>query len=222
MKARTMMLLLFTLGTALSSSASQATGVDRADAVETFSRDVYVVVNGSLQNPNAETDPSEPLFHEFGANLGLTWGEWQAATASSKAIQIGGPNRPTTDFQLRFDGLVPGGVYSVFYGTFGPDSENPLCPDVERTIGLPSLLKKQQPDAYSFVADPFGSADFHGRVEGALLDAQQVFLSVIWHVDGETYGELPNRGEYFTQGPDCRESYGDDAFRHVVVLQKWS
>lgn len=206
----------------LAPSPGVAGGVDREDAVEPFTRDVYVVVNGALQNPNGATDSAEPLYNVAGAGLEVTWGEWQAATGASKAIQIGGPNRPSTDVKLDLEGLIPSGVYSVFYGTFGPDSENPLCPDVERTLALPSIFGKQQPDRYSFVADPFGFGSFHGRVEGSLLEAQQVFLSVIWHADGRTYGELPNRGESFTQGPDCRSSYGDDAMRHLAVLQKWS
>jgi hypothetical protein len=109
----------------------------------------------------------------------------------------------------------------VFYATIGPDSEIPLCPGVERSLALPSIFSNQEPEASWFVADQLGLADFHGHVDGAVLDAQQVFLSMVYHPDGETCGELPNRGEFLTQGDDCRSSFGHDAVRQLLVLQKW-
>lgn len=202
-------------------SPGGANGLDREDAIEPFSRDVFVVLGASLRNPTIETPQDEPLYNVAGLNLGVTWGEWQQASATSRAIQIGGPHHATTDFQLDFEGLVPNGVYSVFYATIGPDTENPLCPGVERSLALHSTSLRQQPDASSFVAGELGEAHFHARADGALLDATQVFLSLVYHADGQTYGELPNRGEYLTQGSDCRSSYGHDAMRQLLVLQKW-
>jgi hypothetical protein len=58
-------------------------------------------------------------------------------------------------------------------------------------------------------------------VDGHLFDATQVFFSVIYHSDGVTYGELPNAGEFLTQGQSCRSSFGEDAMRQLLVLQKW-
>lgn len=213
--------MLVAVAVLLLPSTAVANGVDREDATEVFSRDVQVVVNGQLRDPNSTTPSDAQLFNVSGAAMGMTWGQWQGATATSRAVSIGGPLHPATDFHVSLDGLIPSGVYSIFYATFGPDSVNPLCPNAERILPVPSIFKNQQPDASSFIADEQGSADFHGRVEGHVLDAQQVLLSIIYHFDGHTYGELPNRGESVTQGPDCRSSFGEDAMRQLNVLRKW-
>jgi len=36
-----------------------------------------------------------------------------------------------------------------------------------------------------------------------------------------TYHPLPNRGEFFTQGDDCRSTFGEDAMRQIIVFQKF-
>ena len=193
---------------------------DQADAVEVYEGDVFVIVGSTLRNPDATTDPSAPLFNNAGVGLNLTWGAWSAASATS-AVRTSGKSNTHTDVRLRFSGLVPGGVYSVFWGTLNPDSENPLCPGVERTLALPSVDPGQRPDASSFVAGSDGTAAFRGSLAGDLLTASQVFFSIIYHFDGQTWGSLPNRGEFQTQGAECRSSFGDDAMRHLLILQKW-
>ena len=198
-----------------------AAAVDREDAVQVFERDVFVIVGSTLRNPTAlDTATGAPLFTNTGVAMDVTWGEWQRATATSRAHCTAGGDR--TDVRVRLSGLIPGGVYSLFYGTLQPDSENPLCPGVERTLPLVSKDADQQPDLASFVADENGEADYQGRVDGCLFDALQVFLSVVYHFDGQTYGSLPNRGEHLTQnGAQCRSSFGEDAMRQLQVLQKW-
>ncbi|MCI0395430.1 MAG: hypothetical protein L0332_05435 [Chloroflexi bacterium] len=194
---------------------------DHEDAVQAYNRDVYVIVGSTLRNPTAETSPEAPLFNIAGVSLDLTWGQWQTASAAATAHIIGGPNSPRTDARIELSGLVPGGVYSIFYGTIQPDSENPLCPGVERTLGLTAFHADQQlPDASSFIADANGQASYHGRVDGNLLDAYQSFYFVIYHFDGQTYHPLPNRGEFLTQGDNCRSSFGEDAMRQLVIFQK--
>ena len=197
-----------------------AAGLDRADAVEAFERDVFVIVGSTLRNPDATTDPSAPLFNVAGISLDRTWGQWSSASATS-TVRVAGGRSPRTDVRLELAGLVPAGVYSVFWGTLQPDSENPLCPGVERTLALPSVDPGQLPDASSFVAGTDGRGTFRGRLGGDLLAAGQVFFSVVYHFDGQTYGPLPNRGEHLTQGAECRSSFGEDAMRHLLVLQKW-
>ena len=202
--------------------AAHASPPDTADAVQVYDRDVSVIVGSTLRNPTADTDPGAPLFTDTGIAMDLTWGEWSAATAASRASVIGGPNHPRTDIRLSLAGLVPGGLYSVYWGTLGPDSEQPLCPGVERTLPLDaagSTAKAPAPNA--FVVDATGTVDFHGRVGGDLLDATQVFVTVVYHFYGETSYPFPNRGEYLTQGEDCRSSFGQDSMRHLIVLQKW-
>ncbi|MGH3862733.1 hypothetical protein [Actinokineospora sp.] len=67
-----------------------------------------------------------------------------------------------------------------------------------------------------------GTVAFRGKLDGSLLDsALQVFFSVIYHFDGQTYGAQPNAGEFQTQGENCRSSFGEDAMRHLLVLQRW-
>ena len=193
---------------------------DQADAVEVYERDVFVIVGSTLRNPDATTDPSAPLFNNAGVSLDLTWGEWSAASATS-AVRTSGKSKPRTDVRLTFSNLVPGGTYSIFWGTLNPDSENPLCPGVERTLALPSVNRDQSPDASSFVAGSDGTAAFRGSLDGNLLTANQVFFSIIYHFDGQTWGSLPNHGEFNTQGENCRSSFGEDAMRQLLILQKW-
>lgn len=200
-----------------------AAAPDSADFVEPFDRDVFVIVGSTLRNPDATTDPSAPLFNVAGVGLGRTWGQWTAADATSVVKTSGGGRKVKTDVRLTFTGLVPNGVYSVFYGTLLPDSENPLCPGVERTLALPSIDPAQAPDSSSFVASSTGAAGFRGQLAGDLLtSAQQIFFSVVYHLDGKTYGPLPNAGEHTTyQSGTCRSSFGEDAMRQMLILQKW-
>ncbi len=193
---------------------------DQADAVEAYERDVFVIVGSTLRNPDATTDPSAPLFNVAGVSLGVTWGAWSAASATSTVRTLGKSNA-RTDVRLKFTGLVPGGIYSVFWGTLLPDSENPLCPGVERTLPLPSVDSRQFPDDSSFVADATGSAAFRGGLAADLLAASQAYFSIVYHHDGRTWGSLPNHGEFLTQGENCRSSFGEDAMRQLLILQKW-
>jgi hypothetical protein len=202
--------------------AAVAAPADTADAVQVHNRDVFVIVGSTLRMPTADTDPSAPLFTNSGVGMEMTWGEWSAATATSRALVIGGPDHRRTDVRLSLSGLVPGGLYSVFWGTLGPDSEQPLCPGVERTLPLDAAGgggKAPAPNA--FVADATGTAAFHGRTDGDLFDASQVFFSVVYHFYPETSYPFPNRGELLTQGENCRSSFGEDSMRHLVVLQQW-
>ena len=191
---------------------------DRQDYLQTFTRDVYVIVGSTLRNPEsvAPTSDAQPLFNEAGVNLGVTWGDWKRAAATSTAHVTG----PWTQVSIELTGLIPRGVYSLFYVNLDPDSENPLCPGVERALPLLSINPKQAPDASSFVAGADGTATFHARVAGDLLAPLQLIFEVIYHNDGHTYGALPNVGESLTQGPGCHSSYGQDAMRQLLIGQK--
>jgi hypothetical protein len=181
---------------------------------------VFVIVGSTLRHPDTSTAATAPLFNVAGVSLDLTWGSWSAATATSAVRATGGPPA-RTDVEQHFAHLVPGGVYSVFWGTLGPDSENPSCPGVERTLPLRSSDPEQQPDASSFVAGADGTATFRGHADGDLLAASQAYFTLVYHFDGLTWGSLPNHGEHATQGPDCRSSFGEDAMRQLLILQKW-
>jgi hypothetical protein len=197
---------------------------DQADFIEAFERDVFVIVGASLRNPDATTDPSERLYNVAGVGLGVTWGEWQAGSAASR-VQVSGGKSPTSNVRLQLSGLVPGGVYSVFWATIGPDSEHPQCQGVERSLPLIGARQNgNAPDPSSFVAGDDGTAEYRGEAPGDLLSATQVFFSVIYHANGQTYHPFPNAGEFLTHDDgegNCRSSYGHDAMRQFLVLQKW-
>jgi hypothetical protein len=70
------------------------------------------------------------------------------------------------------DGLVPDGVYSIFWFTIGPDSSQPRCPGVERMLPLDAFKPDPlAPDLNLLVAGATGAAGFRGRVDGDLLGA---------------------------------------------------
>jgi hypothetical protein len=188
-----------------------------------FPGDVYTVgSNGSLIAVDPRQTPaSAPLFNLAGEPLNLTWGQFSSATASSEAKQ----DRNQTGFDIALDGLIPNGVYSLFYRTFSPDSNNAVCPDVEPMVALTARHpQQQQPDADSFVADSSGQAEFDARVAGRLMDAQQVQIAVIYHFDANTYGPVANfaesQGPVASNGGLCRSSYGIDAMRQLLIIQK--
>jgi hypothetical protein len=190
---------------------------DQADAVEVYERDVFEIVGSTLRNPDAATDPQAPLFTNTGVALGTTWGAWSAASAGSTART----NGARTDVRLSLTGLIPGGLYSVFWGTLQPDSEHPGCPDVERTLPLDAARPDAGAGPNAFVVGAGGTVEYRGQAGARLLDAGQVFFTVVYHFSGRTAYPFPNLGEQQTQGENCRSSFGEDAMRHLVILQKW-
>jgi hypothetical protein len=202
-----------------SAAADSAANATPQIGVLPFAGDVSTIgTNGSLIPVDPSLTPlSAPLFNLGGQPMNLTWGQFSSASATSLVRTAGNH----TDFEIALSGLVPNGVYSLFYRTFGPDSANPVCgstgvhdPLVALTAAKP---ERQQPDADSFVADSSGAAEFDGRVDARLLDAQQLQVVVIYHFDGNTYGPVPNRAE----STDCgRSSYAIDAMRQLLIIQK--
>jgi hypothetical protein len=194
---------------------------DRSDATLVNSQDVSVIVGSTLREPGTGTDPSAPLFNDAGVGLGVTWGQWQAAGGRATARVRGGGS--STTVKLTLTGLIPGGVYSVFWGTLDPDSEHPECPGVERSLPLTSLKgARQVPDASSFVARDGGRASYEGSAPGNILAAGQTFFWVIYQSDGEADHPFPNRGEKLTAGSEagCRSSFGEDAMRQLTILMR--
>ncbi len=230
-KLRTLLLVpVLLLVTQAGPAAAASKTRDAADAVEVVARDVHYINGSTLRTPDATTAPDAPLFNVAGVRLEsspdhpVTWGEWSAATGRSDVTVTRTPRGATTRVRLHLSGLVPNGLYSTFWGTLGPDSEQPLCPHVERTLPLDAPGHRGQPAPNAFRADVDGNANFVGDVDHDLFAASQVFFSVVWAFSGETSYPFPNRGELLTQVPpaeQCRSSFGDDAMRHLLVLQKW-
>jgi hypothetical protein len=166
----------------------------------------YVTPGGFVGHPNLNTPADTPL-HDIsgGASLGVTWGQWQAATATTSKLRCNADG--SNDVKVLLSGLIPNGLYSVFYRTFGPDSYNLLCPSEERAelvLTCPNGACKTGVLDSHVVADAKGNASLTGTVlGGCLLSDTQVFLEVIYHFDGHTYGQLPNKGEFQTQLTPC-------------------
>jgi hypothetical protein len=192
-----------------------------------FAGDVFTVgSNGSLitVDPRYTLDTA-PLFNLGGSPLNLTWGQFRMATAKSYVWTVTHRGTTHTQFLIALSGLVPNGIYSLFYRTFSPDSNNALCPDVEPSIALPSAFPQlQKPDPDSFIATGAGKALYFASVPQDLLAAQMLQVSVVYHFDGKTYGPVANAGE--ASGPvaglggRCRSSYGIDAMRQFLIIQK--
>jgi hypothetical protein len=190
-----------------------------------FALDVWRIgSNGSLIPVDPSVAPlSTPLFNLGGSPLNLTWGQFSSATAKSYAWTVTRDGTTYTQLLIRMSGLVPDGVYSLFYTTFDPNSSNALCPNVETGVPLTAAFPQyQKPDPDSFLATSSGKGWFFASVPGDLLAAQGFQVRVIYHLDGMTYGPVANAGE--SQGPVngglCRSSYGIDAIRQFLIIQK--
>ena len=215
------MLVLVTAVAAPAQGAAPTYKTGTSDYSEVSERDVFVIVGSTLRHPDDDTDPSEPLFNEAGSNLNITWGQWKTGRGTARLLvgRQSGVSISTVDLVLR--GLVPGGVYSVFYGTLNPDSENRACPGVERTLPLKSINFRQKPDHSSFVAGSTGTARYTGIAGGDLLAPLQTFFTIIYHSDGTPHHPFPNVGEAQSVAngtQPCRSSFGHDAMRQVLVL----
>jgi len=168
-----------------------------------FTGDVYALDQYGNLIPVliTSTSLSAPLYNEAGDPLNVTWGQFSSATAKSYAWTDTLNGVTHTDFLIRMSGLIPDGVYSLFYRTFSPDSNNAYCPDVEPTVALTSVFPRlQKPDPDSFSASSSGTALFIGRVAGNLLAEAQ--------------------GPAASLGGLCGSSYGIDAMRQFIIIQK--
>jgi hypothetical protein len=211
-------------GLATPAAAAQAASQARqtpASGIEAFAGDVFQLgSNGNLIAVDPRTVVSSAaLYNLEGDPLGETWGQFSAATASSLASIVKTPSDDATDLRITLSGLFANGVYSLFYQTFAPNTVNPVCPTIDPTIALTARHpKRQQPDASSFIAGSSGRATFDARVAGDLLNAQEVNVFVVYHFNGQVYGAVPNSGE----ASRCSSTYGADAIRQFIILQKYA
>ena len=210
---RTRKLLLLTLSAGLA-GVIPAGGValaavptrDQADAVEVYERDVYFINGVTLRNPDATTDPEKTLFNVAGVRLEsspgdpVTWGEWSAASARSKVKVSLNPPRRHHPGQSQTVGSGARRPVLDLLGTLGPDSEQPSCPGVERTLPLDAPDGgRARPAPNAFRADAEGRATYVGEVDQDLFAAAQVYFSVVWDFSGETSYPFPNRLELITR-----------------------
>jgi hypothetical protein len=208
-------------------AALPASNLTRQVGLLPFTGDVFTISSlGNLIPVSlSSTAASAPLFNLAGDPLNLTFGQWTSATAASYAWTVTFRGTTYTRFLIWMRGLVSNGVYSLFYRTFGPDSNNAFCPNVEPQVALTAAFPRlQNPDSDSFRATKSGTALFFASVAQNLLAAQQLQEDVIYHFNGQTYGPVANQAEsngpVASNGGLCRSSYGIDAMRQFLIIQK--
>jgi hypothetical protein len=234
-RPRRVIAAVIAVGAVCVAMAVQAPAAGASTTITTPTRDVGIIAfpddvytlnyQGALVPIDPTSTPaSAPLYNLAGNALNLTWGNWSSATAASYASTVTFNGTTYTDFVIGMSGLVPDGVYSLFYRTLAPDSNNAFCPNVEPSIALTAAFPRlQKPDPDSFTAGGSGKALFVASVAQNLLAAQGLTISVIYHFNGQTYGPVANAAE--AAGPvaatgQCRSSYGIDAMRQMLIIQK--
>ncbi|AHD03673.1 hypothetical protein [Leisingera methylohalidivorans] len=122
--------------------------------------------------------------HLKGRPLGMTLGDWLAADGSATVTCADG----TGTVESVFTGLVPEGVYTMWY------SFVPQPPTEPFTGALDLPLGARDGSQSGFTADAKGSATFEATFEPCLQPSDPqllAMLAITWHGDGETYGSAP-------------------------------
>jgi hypothetical protein len=139
----------------------------------------------------ATTTPHEPFDTRPGVNgpyqkgyaLNVTLGEWLAATGTGSYQCNDGQGEIT----LEFTGLVPNGVYTLWY-VFSP--QPPTTPFM--TLDLPLGARDGSQSVISVNAD--GTASYEATLTPCLqMSGEQAatLLALAYHSDGETHGVSP-------------------------------
>jgi hypothetical protein len=111
----------------------------------------------------------------------LTLGEFKAAEGSISAKCTG----QGTHSVIHFSGLVPNGTYTVWLFIFG-NGGPPANPTSVSPLG------KSDPIQNFFTASASGEGQLSVTTPGACwLDAPEVHLAVVYHIDGQTHGSTP-------------------------------
>ncbi|MEM7498420.1 MAG: hypothetical protein AAF371_10575 [Pseudomonadota bacterium] len=143
----------------------------------------------AVEVPHNFLDTSDVGPYPAGRPLGITVGEWFAAEGRGTYTCENGVG--TVD--LRFENLVPHGVYTVWHDFM-------VWPPTDPFIGTYDLpFGARDGSENVFVADDDGSARFERSVKPCLqLSGEHLAanLAIAWHSDGATYGPLP--GEFST------------------------
>jgi hypothetical protein len=114
------------------------------------------------------------LYGADGQPLHITLGTWEAARGTVALTCAGGTETAVSTLQ----GLVPGGLYSVFVVHLMVNGAGRFTP-LGNAAGTDD----------SFTASATGAADPTDRVSGCLTDQEAVV--VIWHSDRQTHGQSP-------------------------------
>lgn len=119
-----------------------------------------------------------------GATLGLTLGDWLAASGSAQVECVDGVGR----VQAQFAGLVPDATYTLWYAMV------PMPPTVPFTGALDLPLGARDGSDAALQSDGYGTAAVDISFAPCLVASNEQVLSMLalaWHSDGETYGSSP-------------------------------
>ncbi len=125
-----------------------------------------------------------------GKPLGITLGEWFAAKGEGTyRCEYG-----TGELNLRFENLVPNGLYTMWH-------DFAVWPPTDPFKGFYDLpFGARDGSENAFRADADGFAHFHRTITPCLqLTGEQLIseLAIAWHSDGQTWG--PDTGEFSTK-----------------------
>lgn len=119
-----------------------------------------------------------------GRALGLTLGQWLAATGNGTYMCDRGQGKVSA----RFENLVPKGIYTMWYFFI------PLPPPTPFTGTLDMPVGARNGSQNTFVARADGKAFYQLSFKPCLqLSGEQIAagLAIAWHSDGKTYGGDP-------------------------------
>jgi hypothetical protein len=122
--------------------------------------------------------------YKKGRALGITLGQWLAATGSGTYRCASGQGT----VQLSFKKLVPNGVYTVWYAFLPMPPTQPFT----GTLDLP--LGARDGSQNSFKSDAQGTATYRVATKPCLQltgDQLVAMLAIAWHSDGKTYYSDP-------------------------------
>jgi hypothetical protein len=141
---------------------------------------LYATARPVAHNP---VDPSDVGPFEQGPALGVTQGDWLDGVGHAVVTCEG----DTGHVSATFDGLVPNGVYTLWYFFMAMPPTAPFA-----TYDLP--VGDRAGSENTFHADAQGHASLEVEVRPCLqLSGRQLLagLAAAYHSDGQTYGGLP-------------------------------
>lgn len=122
-----------------------------------------------------------------GSDLGMTLGDWLAATGSATVTCTGSQGT----VRATFENLVPDGVYTMWYFFMAtPPTADPARGVIEIPVGA------RDGSQNTFTADADGRANFEATFEPCLqMSGSQLMagLAIAWHSDRKTYGLYPGK-----------------------------
>lgn len=146
-----------------------------------MTKPVFAATHAVPHNP---FDPATNGPFDKGADLSVSVGQWLGASGSGTYECQG----EIGEIGLGFEGLIPDGVYTMWYFFMPMPPTQPFGGTIDLPYGA-----RDGADA-TFVADAVGNARFDRTIEGCLqLSGEQLLagLAIAYHSDGLTHGGSP-------------------------------